>query len=548
MAISSNRILAMSIGGQPVVRGYDNKLEQAFNVELPSNSTRFVDYSAVLYDHKRSRLYCMSNKTDGTKSSLNCYTIEDNNISLLFTLKNGTDNCNINCISLDEKTGIVYRVYSSSTANANGVVVDKIDPEQQKIVGTMTYPLPPYSRRSINQQICVVSERNEVYIRLQIYPYIGHLDYYMTRTKFTKHDEMGKIRLIKTDLDLQGQEMLLNEDAHVHPFCYGSGSFAGLKNTTLNCIGSTMEWNSVSKKLLMIDSINGNDFPYCFKPIRVFAYDPVLKRETHEYGFTIEDGNGYDELYKTDYISLFIGKVTGTVFIRRKDGYIYKFTPDLRFVSKFKAPDESADITSPTGFDPYREIFYLKDFSKRQIKAVSGIGDVLNVNTLDADFKYCHVCYVESQAPSSVASSLIVKPVNGSNTTDATPTVVFKVGANPVGYTQQFRLVLDKDENKIYTGTHSTAYDRVLDSWTDGDHYVDATWEYSTDYNPETDTGTFAPLGKEVGKKEGGVTPTNGINADSTVHYVRLTIPDSLKLDNANIANWYLKVFSYTKS
>jgi len=147
-------------------------------------------------------------------------------------------------------------------------------------------------------------------------------------------------------------------------------------------------------------------------------------------------------------------------------------------------------------------------------------------------------------------SSTIVYPVNESLETNLNPTVVFAVGTNPEGWTQQFRLVADRDLAKIEAGTAVTTYERAYDSWTSGS-FSGEQFKYSEDYTTNTDpdaNGTWTILGTSDGLQEGGTHIVNGIDGREGTFFVKMTIPSGDELEGvASNDVWYFKVFSYSK-
>ena len=149
-------------------------------------------------------------------------------------------------------------------------------------------------------------------------------------------------------------------------------------------------------------------------------------------------------------------------------------------------------------------------------------------------------------------ASVVVFPVNQSLEVDTTPKLVFKVGSNPIGWTQQFRLVADRDDSKISSGVATGTYERAYDSWSNGASYNGTVgWEYSTDYvegqDPDS-SGTWSALGSGDGLQSGGTNVVNGLNSEFDNYYVRMQVPAGDELLGADTNDiWYFKVFSYSK-
>jgi FlaG/FlaF family flagellin (archaellin) len=161
----------------------------------------------------------------------------------------------------------------------------------------------------------------------------------------------------------------------------------------------------------------------------------------------------------------------------------------------------------------------------------------------DASGYHPNACYVnnaDSKPPLGMGATSFIYPSVGEATADTTPTVLMKVGRSPAGWTQQFLLCVDSDKDNIALKDHMFEYDGSYASFTSSANYADLTWEYSTDYEEATGTGTWDALGTGDGMQSGGTEGTNGVLCDDTQPhvYVRATLP------NTPVGNYYLKVYA----
>ncbi len=292
-------------------------------------------------------------------------------------------------------------------------------------------------------------------------------------------------------------------------------------------------FNPISKKIIYLRSSNyGGTSQY----VTVKFIDPITRRIEE---FPFDKVQGF-------YAELFVSELNGNIWIRTSGvtTIIYKYDPYFNYLGEISV---MGDINKAV-FNPVSETFYIHSTSNKSTFVYNNVGDVINI---------CNVGYEAGQSfavPSLNESSLsyiegsvLVAPGNDSIITDDTPTIVFKVGKNPSGYTQQFRLVADTDKAKIITGVATSAYTVILDSFTSSTNYIDATWEYSTDYNSATPT--WLPLGTGDGLKQNGSVPTNGVDAATNDIWVRLTIPASKALTGAGSnMDWFFKVYSFSKN
>lgn len=156
--------------------------------------------------------------------------------------------------------------------------------------------------------------------------------------------------------------------------------------------------------------------------------------------------------------------------------------------------------------------------------------------------------------PNGVTASTLMYPRSASELFTDTPTFIFKVGVAKYPYiTQQFRLVIDTDYNKILGGSFDDTYLLSVDSYASGSNFESSiVWSFCSDFDPylglSDDNGTWQVLGTSDGKISGGVEPTNGIKTSLSVpKYVKVSLNTSKKLPEVN-KNYYFRLFSYSKT
>ena len=153
----------------------------------------------------------------------------------------------------------------------------------------------------------------------------------------------------------------------------------------------------------------------------------------------------------------------------------------------------------------------------------------------------------EANRSTDIAPNQIILPDSKVKTTDTTPTFITRVGESPAGWTQQFRIVGDRNMSTVANGVLGDTYEVAADSWSNGTHYdVTWNWEYAEDYDEVAGTGTWSALGTGDGLQTGGTEPANGvISTIPKARHIKCTVPPGSALAGAVTEDkWYFKIFS----
>lgn len=246
--------------------------------------------------------------------------------------------------------------------------------------------------------------------------------------------------------------------------------------------------------------------------------------------------------------SLFCGKYSGSYYSITRQS-INKFNASVNHLKELGVGDHGG---IQAAFNEVTEDIYIGNINTNTISCYDKHLNTVNSITLTGIPAKMLVVPGTNDVPSNeIIPSTLIYPVLDSSITDTTPTLAFKVGDNPSGWTQQFRVVADTTYDTIANGGPATVYDRAFDSWLNGINYADCTWMYSTDYtagnDPDID-GTWAALGTGDGAKSGGVHITDGLDSNQTgTFHVKMTIPAGSELTGgATNTPWYFNIFSYS--
>ena len=252
---------------------------------------------------------------------------------------------------------------------------------------------------------------------------------------------------------------------------------------------------------------------------------------------------------------VFFAESTGNIHVVTEDKKVCVYNTTMTaLLYEYNVIGNTQHIT----FNNITEDLYIVDPASQYITGFTKTGDIFAQSPLNAGkipfvpTRFYTFAGLNEVISSGVTAPTIVQPDQYVPVVDTTPTIVFKVGKSNAGWTQQFRVVIDTDENKIINQGFNDSYTYVLDSWANGGHYVNAAWEYSTDYDealPDPYNGTWNTLGTTESLQKGGVMPTNGVVCENTGDvYVKLTLPAGYELTGADInQKWLFKVYSYSK-
>ena len=202
-------------------------------------------------------------------------------------------------------------------------------------------------------------------------------------------------------------------------------------------------------------------------------------------------------------------------------------------------------------FNPYTEEFYRVNTTTKTLYAYDRwtrqIGVRAAAFTTNPSY-FLPLPGGENAVSIGISPNIVIFPNANQRTSDTTPTVVFKVGISPAGWTQQFTTVMDRTFSVVDGGTVSGTYERIASSWLGSTDYKDWTWEYSTDYSETTLSGTWSALGTGTPLQTGGAMPTNGVISDSDQSvYARFTVSNDDILTGAETEDiWYMKIFSHS--
>ena len=241
----------------------------------------------------------------------------------------------------------------------------------------------------------------------------------------------------------------------------------------------------------------------------------------------------------------YFGKYTGNLYAF-KNGIITVYSPSYKHINT-RTILSNLNIISFNNITD--DIFIFTDSSNSLSMYDKNLTEIKTVNFSAQMAKLLVIPGTNDHPSNAVSPSTIVFPSIDSSIADDTPTIIWEMGTNPTGWTQQFRVVADTNANTVIDGGPASTYLRKFDSWTNGSDYADCTWEYSTDYVSGNDpsTGTWTALGTADGLKAGGTNITNGLDSGQGNYFIRMTIPVGSELTGGSTnTKWHFNIFSYS--
>jgi len=466
---------------------------------------------AMLFDKTRGILWVAPNTTGKVYK----YSLTDIGYTLEGEITVSTY-CGLNGMALDENTGDVYHI------NYTGTTISKIPGAGISVSTTLTVVTP--SGAQSYPALEFIEERDELMV---VWEYSN-----------TSPDHNLSL-LTRVDSSLISYEHFANYGRQFGYYYRYTGS-TRCKGSHSSFDNNQASYNRVSKKMIYAMDNLGN---YSFGGF--LSIDPVTGH------IDVWSAADLDTKNIATVSSIFVGRDSGTIYcILGND--VYKVSPGLKFIKKFTVLGQGADHMT---FNDVSEEFYVSDYANNSVHVYTSNGDhVLTKTSFVNDVETTKIASAASDSTGNyITPARIVNPNNAATFTDDTPTVVFNVGSNPIGWTQQFRLIADTDETVIGTGDANTAYARVFDSWLAGTSYNDAGWEYSTDHDETNEVdplnGTWAPLGSGEALRSGALNITDGLDANVANYYVRMTFPAISALTGAaSNTQWFFKVYSYSKA
>jgi hypothetical protein len=498
---------------------YEMKVWDKFmnNVIYTIPTTRYRNHSFI-YDADRQLLWIEGS----SYSQIFRYALTDIGYTLEATISVPTYGGS-ESLTLDEATGTVYHVGQGTTSN----VVSKIPFNAVATASTLTITSPAMNNHASYKSILFVPSTQKVVVWGGIYN---------TTTDYPLE------AFVELDADLTVQTKvgsLRNYDGYYYRCLRNGISHINYYNR----VASSIVYNNVTGKILIGADADGLS---SYTSNRIVEVDPTT------YDMKFHGIEQYTDKKAVDLpCELFVGKHSGTVyyFIGTK---CYKFTPSFTLIKEFTVIGSGAGYIS---FNEVTEEFYVSDVANNAVHVYTSNGDLIKTKAGFVSDVYCQIPVIGASDTVSnyIEPARIVNPNDANTFTDTTPTLVFKVGSNPVAWTQQFRVVADTDETTLSLGGATDVYARNFDSWTLGTNYVDAAWEYSSDHDETNEAdplnGTWTALGSGEGLRSGGVHGTNGVDGNQGDIYVRMTIPAGSALTGAETNTpWYFKVYSYSKA
>lgn len=293
-------------------------------------------------------------------------------------------------------------------------------------------------------------------------------------------------------------------------------------------------------------------------------YDKVITlnfsdpNDYNVFPFSKYTDSGLNSASVEDMSAIFVGRNSGNVYFL-SDARLTKWKPNGEEVFSKVIPSGQVATIGSFAFNEVTEDIYLTRYTDKKVIRLNKSGNIIEESIVMSNYPTIILVGLGSTEVNATSNqteaSYITYPASGVSITDTTPTIIFRIGTNPAGWTQQFRFIADTTMTTASSGDPLGTYDRTFDSWLNGSAYTDCTWEYSTDHD-ETNTGnplngTWTALGTGDGLQSGGTTPTNGVNSQMDVGsgvYVKLTIPALSELTGAATNTpWYFNVFSYSK-
>jgi len=282
-------------------------------------------------------------------------------------------------------------------------------------------------------------------------------------------------------------------------------------------------------------------------------YNPVLETFIDYAWRTVID------VYQKSVLSLYkkcpirpwgIGKKTGNLIGTGSGSKVRVYDVNYNKILEWGHPEGITWLA----VNPITEEIYTIDKETRTVFLFDRFGNVINKYRDDTVFNAFTLNYyvlpgTKEIGPVLIGPNIILYPGNYLDQPTETPTFVFRVGQSPDGWTQQFRIVFDRDYNKILNGDENTTYEVMIDTWANGPYYDNSiTFYYCDDWDgTDPENGTWQTLGTGDPKKSGGTEPTNGVICDSNhpVKYVKFTLPNTKALTGlADGVKWYAKIFS----
>ena len=274
---------------------------------------------------------------------------------------------------------------------------------------------------------------------------------------------------------------------------------------------------------------------------------------------------GYDEMHGDDtrydiddIIDVVVDEYSGDYLIATAQRNVFRIDMNFKYIRKESTAFNSAWL----GFNHKTQEYYAHADDRLVVKTLDGSRVAEGQEGEISDLKYAIVAVSLNESTRlGVFPSKIVMPSYDSVITDTTPTIIFKVGNSLESIAQQFRIAADRDIDKIVNQGYDYSYERIWDTWANGDNYKKdddgnplITFYYSTDYDETSEdenNGTWNELGTGDGVQSGGSEPDNGIIATGNRDvYVKFTIPDdeNERLEGADTnVKWYFKIYTYSK-
>ena len=408
-------------------------LSVVYSVNVPNNEA----VSRMYYDSDRNKLWFITtshkvyridfSEDQTTKAISGSFGLTG--VSITNYLVNGYGN---RCI-IDSDDGTCYLLAYHRYNSASDVnILYKIGANSNSIDDSLyiDYQITPTPGSYVDDTISMI--QNELTKDIYIIPMHSYYN-----VNFTGTDKTNSGRFVmKVDTGLTSIEEILTPldltfgENNKHYFSTGYFSYGSNDN---NFGDGHIAWNIVRNSL-----ITGCD-----------AYNHA--KEIDVINGVIKDINLNSYTSNSENFRVYCGKTTGNIhFVSNYNHIVFDY--DCNYLKTISVPSNPRNYYFI--FNEYSEEFvrystttyrfYMYDSDGTEV-AHTHEDDVFSTNIL----KFVFLPGKSDDYASVVHPSVIQWPTRYANTTDTTPDIIFKVGRNPEGWTQQFRLVGDTNKTKI---------------------------------------------------------------------------------------------------